>query len=184
MYTKMISIIAPLAIMSFVPGTVKAPVKPQVQDFKYVGDIPPLGFFDPLKLSNEKNSKYLREFELQHGRVAMLATVLIPAFEKMNPETLGINYLSQMDFNSQLPFWYVMALAEFFRMKSGWVNPLGKNGTLFTLKEDFQPGNYGNFHPDRVPDRKYNSELSNGRLAMLAASHIIGYELLTGNPIF
>ena len=48
MYTNMMSFIAPIAIMSFVPGTVKAPVKPEVKDFKYVGDIPPLGFFDPL----------------------------------------------------------------------------------------------------------------------------------------
>ena len=180
----MMSIIAPLSIMTYVPSTVKAPVKPEVKDFKYVGDIPPLGFFDPLKLSNKDNSKYLREFELQHGRVAMLATVLIPAFEKMNPDTLGINFLSQMDFNSQLPFWYVMALAEFFRMKTGWKNPFGQNGTFFALKEDFQPGNYYNMKADRVPDRKYNSELSNGRLAMLAASHIIGYELITGTPIF
>ena len=157
--------------------------KPKVKDFKYYGDIAPLGFFDPLKLSNEKNSKYLREFELQHGRVAMVATTLIPLYELMKPGTLGINYLSDMDFGQQLPFWYVMALLEFGRLKSGWQNPF-TNGTLFSLKEDFQPGNHLNFDVDKVSDRAYNSELSNGRLAMLAAAHIIGSELVTGQGLF
>ena len=157
--------------------------KPLVKDFKYYGDIAPVGFFDPLKLSNEKNSKYLREFELQHGRVAMVASTLLPLYEYMKPGTLGINYLSDMDFGQQLPFWYVMALLEFGRLKSGWENPF-TNGTLFTLKDDFQPGNHLNFDVDKVSDRAYNSELSNGRLAMLATAHIIGSELLTGQGLF
>ena len=85
----------------------------------------------------------------------------------MKPGTLGINYLSDMDFGQQLPFWYVMALLEFGRLKSGWENPF-TNGSLFSLKDDFQPGNHLNVDVDKVSDRAYNSELSNGRLAMLA----------------
>ena len=157
--------------------------KPSVDNFKYVGDIAPTGFFDPLRLSNKKNSKYLREFELQHGRVAMIASTMIPLYEYFNPGTLGIKYLSDMDFGMQLPFWYVMALLEFGRMKCGWENPF-TNGSSFTLKEDFQPGNYFNFDVEKVKDRTYNSELSNGRLAMLAAAHIIGSELFTGKGLF
>ena len=159
--------------------TSKVPVK----NFKYYGDIAPVGFFDPLKVSNEKNSKYLREFELQHGRVAMVASTLIPLYELMKPGTLGINYLSDMDFGQQLPFWYVMALLEFGRLKSGWQNPF-TNGTLFSLKDDFQPGNHLNFDVNKVSDRAYNSELSNGRLAMFAAAHMVGSELLTGHGLF
>ena len=159
-------------------------VKPTVKNFNYVGDIKPTGFFDPLGISTEKNSKYLREFELQHGRVAKVASVLIPLFEMMKPGTLGINYLSDMDFNGQLPFWYVMALAEFYRMRTGWENPFSKNGSAFTLKDDFQPGNYLNVNKDKVPDRRYNAELSNGRLAMLAAAHMVASEVVTGNPLF
>ena len=157
--------------------------KPTVKDFKYYGDISPTGFFDPLKISNKKNSKYLREFELQHGRVAMVASTLIPAYELMKPDTLGINYLSNMDFGQQLPFWYVMALLEFGRLKSGWQNPF-TNGTAFSLKDDFQPGNHLNFDVEKVSERAYNSELSNGRLAMLAAAHMIGSELVTGHGLF
>ena len=159
-------------------------VKPNVKNFNYVGDIKPTGFFDPLGISTEKNSKYLREFELQHGRVAMVASVLIPLFEMMKPGTLGINYLSDMDFNSQLPFWYVMGLVEFYRMKTGWDNPFAKNGSAFTLKDDFQPGNYLNVNKEKVSDRRYNAELSNGRLAMLAAAHMVASEVVTGNPLF
>ncbi len=158
-------------------------LKPNVKDFKYYGDIAPVGYFDPLKLSNEKNSKYLREFELQHGRVAMVASTLIPLYELMKPGTLGINYLSDMDFGQQLPFWYVMALLEFGRLKSGWQNPF-TNGSLFSLKDDFQPGNHLNFDVNKVSDRAYNSELSNGRLAMLAAAHMVGSELVTGHGLF
>lgn len=166
-----------LSSLNFVPS-----VKPTISSFKYYGDTKPLGYFDPLKLSTKKNSKYLREFELQHGRVAMLASVLIPSFELMKPGTLGINFLSEMDFNSQLPFWYIMALAEFFRMKTGWENPFGGK-PLFTLREDFQPGNYLNYDVKNVSNYAFNSELNNGRLAMLAAAHIIGSELVTGNSI-
>ena len=176
----MLAVYSPL-LYSFVSQSVVS--KPNVKDFKYYGDIAPTGFFDPLKISNELNSKYLREFELQHGRVAMVASTLIPLYEYMKPGTLGINYLSSMDFGEQLPFWYVMALLEVGRLRSGWQNPF-TNGTLFTLKNDFQPGNHLNFDVDKVSERAYNSELSNGRLAMLAVAHMIGSELLTGHGLF
>merc|ERR1712054_605356 len=125
---KMMQIYTTMILSFSNPSTTKIPVK----NFKYYGDIAPVGFFDPLKISNEKNSKYLREFELQHGRVAMVASVLLPLYEYMKPGTLGINYLSDMDFGEQLPFWYVMALLEAGRLRSGWQNPF-TNGTLFTL---------------------------------------------------
>ena len=112
----------------------------------------------------------------------MLASVLIPAFEVTKPGTLGINYLADMDFNSQLPVWYVMALVEFFRMKTAWEDPFGGK-PLFTLKDNFQPGNYLNFDVKNVSDNAFNSELNNGRLAMIAVAHVIGSELASGNPV-
>ena len=171
------AVIVATSFFSFVPTT-----KPKISSFKYYGDTKPLGYFDPLKLSTDKNSKYLREFELQHGRVAMLASVLIPAFELTKPDTLGINYLSEMDFNSQLPFWYVMALAEFFRMKTAWENPFGGK-PLFTLKEDFQPGNYFNYDASKISEDTYNKEINNGRLAMLGAAHMVASEFVTNHPV-
>lgn len=75
-----------------------------------------------------------------------------------------------------------MALIEFGRMKVGWKNPFANNG-VFELKDDYQPGNYISFDVDKVKDRSYNTELINGRLAMLAAIHIIGSELWTGDSV-
>ena len=178
------SILISTLAFGLISGTPKAPVKPVVKSFKYYGDIAPTGFFDPLKLSNEKNSKYLREFELQHSRIAMLATVALPTIELTNPGSLSINVLSQLDVNEQAPFWAGMALVEYYRMLTGWEYPFGVNGTLFSLTKDFQPGNYFKIDADKVSERLYNCELSNGRLAMLAVAHMVGSELATANPLF
>jgi hypothetical protein len=168
-------------MLSFMPSQ---SVKPVVSNFKYKGDIAPIGYFDPLKISNKENVKYLRESELQHGRIAMLATLLIPGFEMMDPSMPGIKHLSSMDLNSQLPFWYGMAVLEFYRMYTGWTSPFyGNDTSTFTLKEDYQPGNLIRLNPDKVTQRKYNTELSNGRLAMLAAAHMVGSELATGQTL-
>lgn len=166
---------------AFVPS---GPVKPVNTNFRYFGDISPTGYFDPLKIANKENTQYLRESELQHGRIAMLATLLIPGFEMMKPGTLGINYLSNMDLDSQLPFWYSLAVLEFYRMYTGWNSPFyGDDRKPFTLSKDYQPGNLLRLNPDKVTERKYNTELSNGRLAMLAAAHMVGSELVTGETL-
>ena len=168
-------------VFAFVPSS---PVKPVTTNFKYYGDIAPVGYFDPLKIATKENTQYLREAELQHGRIAMLASVLIPGFEMMKPDTLGINTLSNMGLDSQLPFWYSLAVLEFYRMYTGWNSPFyGDNRKPFSLSKDYQPGNLLRLNPDKVTQRKYNTELSNGRLAMLAAAHMIGSELATGETL-
>ena len=170
--------LALLSSCAFVP-------KLPAANFKYYGNIAPVGYFDPLNIASEKNVKYLREAELQHGRLAMVAAVALPMLELMNSEKLSINYLADMEFGSQLPFWYSMAILEFYRMYNGWNNPfIGDNRSTFTIGEKYQPGNLININPDIVSERRYNSELSNGRLAMLAVAHIVGSELVTGQSIF
>ena len=65
--------------------------------FKYVGDTKPLGYFDPLLLTqntNEETVKYLREAELQHGRTAMVASVIFPTIE-LTTHVPAINVLSE-----------------------------------------------------------------------------------------
>ena len=52
-----------------------------------------------------------------------------------------------------------------------------------SLRDDFQPGSYLNYKVNNVSDRAFNSELNNGRLAMLAVAHMIASELVTGVPI-
>ncbi len=169
---------------SFVPNA-----KPTTKTFKYVGDIAPANYFDPLKLCTgpnvkESRLKYFREAELQHGRLAMMGAVALPLIEYLKEDGLAINYLSDMDLNMQSPFWLGMFLYEYARMNKGWVNPFIPSGKQFTLKDKYQPGNVFEFNTDNVSDTMYNKELSNGRLAMLACAHIIGSELATGTGLF
>ena len=158
------------------------PSKP-INNFKYVGNIPPLGYFDPLKIANEKNVHFLREAELHHGRLAMLGSTFIPLYELVNEDKTGISYLSSMNFDSQLPFWYLFALVEFYRMINGWNNPFISENNSFSLKHDYQPGNLLNWNVDLVTDRTLNCELSNGRLAMIGAAYIFYSELFNGVPV-
>ena len=66
-------------------------------------------------------------------------------------------------------------------MYNGWNSPFyGENRMPFSLTEDYQP-NLFNVKSDNITERRYNSELSNGRLAMLAAAHMIASELATGD---
>ena len=56
--------------------------------FVFTGALPPVGFFDPLGLSEGKTDgamKKIREAELKHGRLAMVATLGILVGEKFNP---------------------------------------------------------------------------------------------------
>ena len=78
----MMSVAGIVSMCAFTPN-----VKPSTS-FKYYGDIKPLNYFDPLNFltptkSNEKISdeaiKYVREAELQHGRMAMLAATGVVA---------------------------------------------------------------------------------------------------------
>ena len=140
-------------IMPVVMTFLTAPITSKSSNvgFRYYGDIQPTGFFDPLNLEKNNDVKYLREAELQHGRAAMMASVMIPAYEYMNPGSLGINMLSSESFQDQLPFWYLTAILEFYRMYTGWDNPfVGKNSSYFSLTDSYQPGNLFKIDPDKV----------------------------------
>ena len=175
---------SPIMMTGFAPTP-----KPTVTSFKYLGDLAPVGYFDPLNLNSgpkvsEERLKYWREAELQHGRTAMFGALALPLLELNNPEMLSINYLSNMDQMMQSPFWGAMLVYEGCRLLAGYENPFGKDGKAFTLKKDYQPGNLLNINPDNVSTERYNRELSNGRLAMLAAAHIVGSELFTQHRLF
>ena len=160
--------------------------KPMVQKWKYVGDTKPLNYFDPLLLTSNSDKeviKYVREGELQHGRVAMLAFISL-MFSEMTTGKLGINQLSSESFMMQFPFWFSMGIFEFARMSAGWQNPFSKDGKSFKLREDYQPGNVLNLNENKYSEDMLNRELNNGRLAMLGTLGIMAQELVNGQPVF
>tara|TARA_X000000950_G_C13793302_1_gene610295 strand:- start:80 stop:571 length:492 start_codon:yes stop_codon:yes gene_type:complete len=161
------------------------PTKPIVSTFNYVGDIKPTGYFDPLRLSGNADEaliKYLREAELQHGRVAMLAALALPVLDLTN-DKLAINVLKDIPLEEQVPFWLSVGLFETARMGAGWKNPFMLRNSYFKLEEGYQPGNVFKVPPNKYTDAALEKELSNGRLAMLGSLGYIAQELVHQHPV-
>ena len=161
-----------------------------VVDFtKEVGSLPPLGFFDPLGLLSEGTQETfddLREKELKHGRVSMLATlgylttaagVRFPgaegtpdglrAFGSLLESKDGMQVLGQM-----VAFFVV---AEIVNRDADWVD----NTPEFV-------GDYRNgvldFGWDKLSDKaklnKRTIELNNGRAAMMGIFGLVVHEIM------
>jgi hypothetical protein len=161
------------------------------------GAISPLGFFDPLGFTKDKELngvKRLREAEIMHGRVAMMATVGYLIGENTPTMAFGFahpiianNQLAAIPGNILIPFFLAINLTEAFRAAKGWVEP--GMGALFTLRESYYPGDLG-FDPFGLKPKDasgfasmQSKELSNGRLAMLAAAGMCVQELVNGKGI-
>mmetsp|Transcript_23340 Transcript_23340/g.38893 ORF Transcript_23340/g.38893 Transcript_23340/m.38893 type:complete len:210 (-) Transcript_23340:115-744(-) len=168
-----------------------------------VGSLPPVGFFDPLSLSEGKTDaemKKIREAELKHGRVAMVAALGILTGEATNPLFDGkitgpaIYQFQQAD-DLVRYFWvgvlFFIALIEGQNILSGWESPAEASGKgVADLKEDYINGDLG-FDPlslmpedEEAFDTMRTKELQNGRLAMLGVAGMVAQELVNGKGIF
>lgn len=169
-----------------------------------VGSLPPVGFFDPLGLSSGKTSaeiKKIREAELKHGRVAMLAFLGILVGESFNPLFDGkitgpaIYQFQQAD-DLVSYFWvgvlFFIALIEGQNILTGWESAAETNAKktgVANLKEDYVNGDLG-FDPLGLKpsdEESFNTlrtkELQNGRLAMLGVAGIVAQELVNGKGV-
>jgi len=159
------------------------------------GNIAPAGDFDPAQILQGKTQAEvyrLREAEITHGRVGMLAAAGFLVQENFHPlfSADGGPAIQQIP---ALPpaLWVFMTIgigaAESLRIQKGWANPYEKMENVQALKPDYNPGDLawdplGLKPEDPAEFRKMQEkELSHGRLAMLAAAGFIAQEAVTGN---
>jgi light-harvesting complex I chlorophyll a/b binding protein 1 len=163
---------------------------PKVAD--YIAAMPgisaPFGFFDPAGFTADQSIaevKRLREAEIIHGRVAMLATVGFLVGEAVHPlfngeiTGLAINQFQQVPAGFEAAVTLAVGIAEAGRASKGWVEP--GNG-LFLLRDSYTPGDLGfdplGLKPTNAAELKDIStkEINNGRLAMLAIAGFVMQE--------
>merc|ERR1719188_2891757 len=149
-------------------------VPPPFEPAEQVGAMAPLGYFDPLgftKTGDEEGFRKMREAELKHGRVAMMASVGLvgqhylkfPFFEK-TPAGLGALY----DGPGVLGFFGIFVLSGI--MELAW-----------RPSADREPGNFGDpFGVKMYNEEMRNKEISNGRFAMICVLGIFAAEMASG----
>lgn len=161
------------------------------------GAIAPTGYFDPLGFCQKGISlndvKRYREAEVQHGRVAMLATVGYLAGEAVSGPFKITGPANDQLQQVPLPAFILLTLgigaAELKRATIGWIEPALDIDKLWALRESYYPGDIG-FDPlglKPTDPKKFQSmqtrELQNGRLAMIGIAGMCAQELVNHKSI-
>lgn len=156
------------------------------------GVVAPTGYFDPLGFCQKGISlndvKRYREAEVQHGRVAMLATVGYLAGEAISGPFHITGPANDQLQQVPLPAFILLTLgigaAELKRATIGWIEPALDIDKLWALRESYYPGDIG-FDPlglKPTDPKKFSSmqtrELQNGRLAMIGIAGMCSQELI------
>lgn len=152
----------------------------------WVGDVG----FDPFSFSDNFDMKWLREAEIKHGRVSMLATLgfvmqeytTLPGLTHVDDSNLAPTVVGASPM-LQIILW--VGVLEFWTNKG--------NVTMLNMFEDSDrvPGDFG-FDPmglavglsDEAYEKRQLQELKNGRLAMLAIGGMIHHNWVTGDALF
>lgn len=144
--------------------------------------------FDPLYFSDFLDIKFLREAELKHGRICMLASTGYMAQEFFSLPNYPGYSPNAVEAASSVPpeaFVQIILFASYLEV----VSNKGKFSMSNMFEDGRAPGDLG-FDPLKFKDnaatqeRLALAELKNGRLAMLAFSGMIHQTFVTGKPLF
>lgn len=172
---------------------------PRLLDGTLPGDVG----FDPLGFSTSPKTLYwMRDAEIKHARLAMLAAVGWPISELWHKNIAAVfglqSILSSNDrapslLNGGLSSVWASGMLVMSIIIAGYLEGKAMNdGEIFwnaTKPKDYVPGNYG-FDPlglfkARKGDKKSMqlAEIKNGRLAMIAITAYAFQEFATGLPV-
>jgi len=158
------------------------------EDFsKEVGAMAPLGFWDPIGIMKDGSKEkfdFVREYELTHGRVAMLAVagylttaagIRFPGAGDVPAGFKAMDYLlaSKDGQNILLQMVAFMAVATIVNRDADWID----NEAEFV--GDYRNGSidYGwDKFDDETKIKKRNIELNNGRAAMMGIAALFYHE--------
>mmetsp|Transcript_36672 Transcript_36672/g.85976 ORF Transcript_36672/g.85976 Transcript_36672/m.85976 type:complete len:189 (+) Transcript_36672:1-567(+) len=146
--------------------------------------------FDPIGMSDWFDMKWLRESELKHGRVAMMATVgfaLQPSIGSFPGVTMPADSLKAAAV-APPEAWFCFIFA------AGYIESSVYNGKITQLNmfedNDRVPGVLG-FGSSRLEGMSKEEsetlqlkELKNGRLAMLAIGGMVAHNIVVQGPLF
>jgi len=158
-----------------VPPLIKlAQQPPPFEPSAQVGALGPLGYFDPLgytKTGDKAGFRKLREAELKHARVAMMASVGL----------VGQHFFRLPGFDGAPAGLAAVYSGEGVLGLSVLLNVLAFLELVWRPKKDKEPGNFGDpFGVDMYTGEMRNKELSNGRFAMICVLGILIAEVATG----
>jgi hypothetical protein len=150
-------------------------------------------YFDPFNFATEENFAILREAELKHGRIAMLAVLgnVVPDLfreQLVPPIPILLSYSNELWFQDIPCGIDALRLVPF----SGWLQIIAFCGFLerrVLLQKDraAMPGDYGTGYfgvrDKGANERSLRAELENGRVAMVAFLGQIVAEIATGDTV-